>query len=417
MKVLVMLLILAPALASAAGYEQDGAFGRFGISSPGALSHPLQAAEGPGGALYVADYGNKRIQAFLPDGQHVLSWGGSGTGDGMFHEPSGLAVHKDRAYVSDRDLDRVQIFDLSGKYVSQWGGSGVGDGQFRNPGSVSVSPDGTVYVADYGNARVQAFSPDGEFLRALGSSGIGDGRFVGVSDVSVAADGSVYAADRLGGKIVKFSPDGSHELTIRPSSDGWAFMPASVVPAPDGSLFALNSFDDRVVHIREDDERLSVAERRGPLDAFVAGADLAMSSSGYLYVVDMLGHEVLRYSTPYAGWHTLRDSPLIYDSATGPWDEASACPLPRSHYNYVEGTDGDDTLEGTDGPDLIFAMGGDDAVSGYGGDDCIFGGDGDDTLFGGEGDDTLLGGDGDDALFGFTGNDDCSGGRERGCEP
>lgn len=410
------LLVLAPALASAAGYEQDGKIGQFGISDPGVLSHPLQAAEGPAGLLYVADYGNKRIQAFSLDGRPVQSWGNSGIGEGMFHEPSGLAVHGSRVYVSDRDLDRVQVFDLSGKYVSQWGGSGVGDGQFRNPGPVAVSPDGTVYVADYGNARVQAFSPDGGFLHALGSSGTGDGQFVGVSDVTVAADGSVYAADRLGNKIVKFS-GGSHELTIRPSSAGWSFMPVSVASAPDGSLFALNSFDDRVVHIREDDERLSVAERRGPLDEFATGADLLVSSSGNLYVVDMLEHAVFRFSTPYSGWHALGDSPLVYDLASGPWDEASACPLPRSHYNYMEGTDGDDILEGTDESDLIFAMGGNDVVSGNGGDDCVLGGEGDDALFGGEGDDALFGGDGEDSLFGFSGYDACTGGESTGCEP
>lgn len=416
MKVLV-LLALVPALASAAGYEQDGRFGQFGISDLGMLSHPLQVAEGPDGLLYVADYGNKRIQVFSPDGQPLQSWGNSGIGEGMFHEPSGLAVHGNRAYVSDRDLDRVQIFDLSGKYISQWGSNGIGDGQFRNPGPVAVSPDGTVYVADYGNARVQAFSPDGQFLYTLGSSGIGDGQFVGVSDVTVSIDGSVYAADRLGNKIVKFSSDGSHELTIRPSSIGWSFMPVSITSAPDGSLYALNSFDNRVVHIWEYDERLSVAERRGPLDEFATGADLVVSSSGNLYVVDMLEHAVFRFSTPYTGWYTVGDSPLVYDLASGPWDEASACPLPRSHYNYIEGTDNDDILEGTDESDLIFAMGGNDVVSGNGGDDCILGGDGDDALFGGEGDDVLFGGDGEDSLFGFIGRDDCTGGQATGCEP
>lgn len=399
---------LAALVSAAAGYAQDGQLGGFGISAPGSLSHPLQAAES-GGLLYVADYGNKRVQVFSHDGEPVLSWGASGTGEGKFHEPSGLAVHAGRAYVSDRDLDRVQVFDLSGKYLGGWGQAGQGEGQFRNPGSVAVSPDGTVYVADYGNARIQAFSEDGRFLRAIGSSGTGDGQFVGISDVHAGFDGMVYAADRLGGKIERFLPDGSHDATIRPTSPGWAFLPSAVAQAPDGSLLALNSFDDRVVHIRDGGGYLSVAERRGPIGGLASGSDLVVSGSGDLYVVEMLGHRVLRFSTPFSGTYVLQDSPRLSDSAGGPWDEAQACPMPRSHYNLIEGTPDGEVIEGTQGPDLVLAHGGNDVVSGHGGDDCLLGGDGDDVLLGGEGDDMLIGGAGRDSVFGFAGRDSCAG--------
>lgn len=397
-------VIAAPALAHA-GYEQQGQIGEFGIREPGALSHPLQAAEGPGGLLYVADYGNKRVQVF-EDGAYARGWGSSGTGEGQFHEPGGLAVHSGRAYVSDRDLDRVQAFDLSGGFLFEWGETGSGEGQLRNPGPVAVSPGGTVYVADYGNARVQAFSPDGQFLRSMGSSGTGDGQFVGISDVAAGRDGYVYAADRLGSKIVKFGPDGSHQGTMRPASPGWEFSPVSVAPAPDGSLFVLNSADGRLVHLQqEQDGYLSVSERRGPLGGFGSGADLALSGSGALYVVDMMGHRVLKFSTPYSGHYFLHDAPRVFDAA-GDWH----CPMPPSAYNIIVGTPAGDVIEGTGSADAIFALGGDDAVSGHGGDDCLLGGPGDDLVFAGPGDDAVYGGEGDDRLFGFSGDDRLWGG-------
>ena len=397
---LLLLAVSAPALAHAA-YEQEGQIGSFGIREPGLLSHPLQAAEGPGGLLYVADYGNKRVQVFEPGGRYASGWGGSGTGEGQFHEPSGLAVHEGRVYVSDRDLDRVQAFDLSGRFLFEWGQAGPGPGQLRNPGAVAASPDGTIYVADYGNARVQAFTAGGEFVRSMGSSGTGDGMFIGISDVAVGRDGAVYASDRLGSKIVKFSPDGSHEGTLRPASPGWQFRPSSVAPAPDGSLYALNSSDGRLVHLQQGQEGyLSVSERRGPMGGLDSASDLVLSASGSLYIVDMLGHRVTKTATPYSNQYYLSDSPRVFDAA-GDW----ACPMPPSEYNIVVGTPGDDVIEGTGSADAVFALGGDDAVSGHGGDDCIVGGAGDDLVFAGAGDDYVRGGEGDDRLLGFSGDD------------
>ena len=62
-------------------------------------------------------------------------------------------------YVADWGNQRVQAFAADGTYLAQWGESGTDDGQFDGASDVAVAADGTVYVTDYYNHRVQTFEP------------------------------------------------------------------------------------------------------------------------------------------------------------------------------------------------------------------------------------------------------------------
>jgi Ca2+-binding RTX toxin-like protein len=64
-----------------------------------------------------------------------------------------------------------------------------------------------------------------------------------------------------------------------------------------------------------------------------------------------------------------------------------------------------DFLDGSEGDDTIIGGAGNDFLNGRSGDDSLFGGGGNDTLLGGSGDDTLGGGVGNDVLDGQAGND------------
>ncbi len=82
-----------------------------------------------------------------------------------------------------------------------------------------------------------------------------------------------------------------------------------------------------------------------------------------------------------------------------------------SEFNFVRGTNGDDTLFGTEADDEVFGYDGNDELFGNGGSDYLDGEDGNDTLHGGAGDDQLYGRQGDDALLGNEGNDYIEGAR------
>jgi sugar lactone lactonase YvrE len=73
----------------------------------------------------------------------------------------------DNVYVADWGNDRIQKFSPEGKHLAQLGASGDGDGQFIRPSSVAVDRDGFIYVADWGNERVQVLDAHGEFVAKL----------------------------------------------------------------------------------------------------------------------------------------------------------------------------------------------------------------------------------------------------------
>jgi hypothetical protein len=55
--------------------------------------------------------------------------------------------------------------------ATQWGSTGSGDGEFDNPYGVAVAASGNFYVADSDNHRIQKFDSSGTFLTQWGSSG------------------------------------------------------------------------------------------------------------------------------------------------------------------------------------------------------------------------------------------------------
>ena len=60
-------------------------------------------------------------------------------------------------YVADFGNHRIQKFSSAGTYLAQWGSYGSGDGQFSTPRGVATDAAGNVYVADQGNHRIQKF--------------------------------------------------------------------------------------------------------------------------------------------------------------------------------------------------------------------------------------------------------------------
>ena len=123
------------------------------------------AADNNSGIIYVSDQNVNAVQKYTNAGVYIMQWGnwGSGcakTGDGYFNGPAGIAVDSSGfVYVADFGNNRIQKFDSSGNYITQWGSAGAGNGQFNGPIGVAVDSLGAVYVADSGNNRIQKFAP------------------------------------------------------------------------------------------------------------------------------------------------------------------------------------------------------------------------------------------------------------------
>ena len=152
-------------------------------------------------SVYVADWGNDRIQKFSGGGAHLASFGTPGRGDGQFHRPSGVAVDPSgHIYVADWGNERVQVLDSGGGFVqmlrgeatlSAWAANFLsvnveeGDARSRadlepeidyfvdepheesshiekyfwSPVSIKLDRDGNVYVTESNRHRIQVYQP------------------------------------------------------------------------------------------------------------------------------------------------------------------------------------------------------------------------------------------------------------------
>jgi DNA-binding beta-propeller fold protein YncE len=134
----------------------------------------------PGGreTLLVADSCNHRLQRFTLDGRREGGFGRLGAGPGDLKYPCSVAVAPEGGpgppgiYVADWGNNRIQRFDRDGRPLGSFGGPGRAPGEMATPWDVAVGPDGRLYVADYGNHRVQVFAlPNG----AAGGTSAGAG--------------------------------------------------------------------------------------------------------------------------------------------------------------------------------------------------------------------------------------------------
>ncbi len=166
----------APAAVVSAGYRSI----HFAVDYPTGLAFPFQVAA-DGDNLFVSDAtGNtvRMLQVVAGGIALVRSFGASGTGAGQFNGPEQVAIVGNDVFVADFGNNRVQRFDRStGTYVSQFGAPGSGAGQFANPsGLIYNRANGLLYISEIGNDRIQAFTTTGSYVGGFATPGAGNGQ-------------------------------------------------------------------------------------------------------------------------------------------------------------------------------------------------------------------------------------------------
>jgi tripartite motif-containing protein 71 len=281
-------------------FTASGAFLRtWGVygSDAGQFGGPWSVTVAPSGNVYVADTQNHRIQYFTPTGDYLGSWGSPGSGDGQFDQPCGVAVAADgTVYVTDAAADaqsplnnRIQHFTATGGFLEAWGSSGSGDGQFHAPRGIAVASGGDVYVADEGLGRVQRFAAAGTFRGQWGSQNLTAGSLSGPSDVTIAPDGTLYVVERESDRVAHYTANGDFlgMWGSQGGGQGEFESPQGVASGPDGTVYVADTRNSRVQRFTAGGSFLGEWGSEGSGDGqFAWPNDVAVAPDGTVYVAD-----------------------------------------------------------------------------------------------------------------------------------
>ena len=185
-------------------------WGTRGEKAQGQFTTPHDVAIDTAGNVWVADYGNTRLQRFTTTGG-IPADGKKTIITGLDSQPDTLGVDSaGNLFVTEFFANKVRRYDAASGWTSGtvWGGAGTGSGQFNRPHGVAISPDGSVYVGDRDNYRTQRFDTNGKFLNGWGTNGVKPGQFRQAVGTAVDVDCNVWVADSDAHRLQKFNSAG-----------------------------------------------------------------------------------------------------------------------------------------------------------------------------------------------------------------
>jgi DNA-binding beta-propeller fold protein YncE len=192
------------------------------------LLHPSQGYIAPDDFVFVADYGQYRVQVLTP----TLDFH-SFVGSGELLGPHGVCANADVVVVSESFAHRISVFNRrDSALLRRFGSHGSSDGRLLSPcGLCFMSGDRRVAVVEQGNNRVSVFSIDGEFVRHVGVGVLKRPQGVACS----AFDDELVVADTDNRRVVVFSDVGELLMMFGDGGFTGVAVHGSTVFAQDGT--------------------------------------------------------------------------------------------------------------------------------------------------------------------------------------
>jgi DNA-binding beta-propeller fold protein YncE len=200
------------------------------------FNEPRQVWVASDGFVFVAEYGNHRVQVLTPSLDfHCF------VGVGQLVKPVGVCANADVVVVVEGiPAHRIAVFDRGDRALRRrFGHQGSGDAQLSLPRGVCfMSGDRHVAVAEWGNERVSVFSIDGEFIRHVGV-----GLLSITQGVAASAFDELVVAD-CGGRCLRvFSGTGDLLATVGRGRFAGVAMHGGTVFAVDDDVHTVTVFE------------------------------------------------------------------------------------------------------------------------------------------------------------------------------
>ncbi|MBI1806262.1 MAG: NHL repeat-containing protein [Ignavibacteria bacterium] len=185
----------------------------------GAFHRAIACASDPAANIYVLDAGSSEIVKFSAQGEELGRVGSFGWAELSFDHPSDLiAPNGLDVYVADYGNHRIQRFDRNLNFVSTLTSQtdeGV-DKRFAYPRSVGSSRLGALFFVDGDNKRILKLDVANNIERSFGGIDASAGRLTSPSKVRVSEGDIVYVQD--GNTLVLFDVFGNFLRTISDSA-------------------------------------------------------------------------------------------------------------------------------------------------------------------------------------------------------
>lgn len=276
--------------------------------------------------VIVTDFGNSRVQKFTTESRFLVSCP-------VLPNPGGIAVDASgnwyishfRMFRADDEPkpDRISVYSPEGEFLREWGNTGTGDGEFDMPGGIAINSEGRVYVADQTNRRVQVFTLEGRFVMKWGEYGMKPGQFggcdipasrvAGPNFLALDRAGNLYTTEASMGRIQKFTAEGKFllswgDLGTKPGGFGGNFQgfpdrevglkgPVGICVDQQDRVW-VSSVNGRVQQFDDTGSYLQgLARGQGTEPGqFLAPHELAFDSRGMLYVADSFNNRIQKFS-------------------------------------------------------------------------------------------------------------------------
>lgn len=250
------------------------------LNSPTDSWEPVAVAAAGDGRVYVADASaNSAVQIFDAARVYAGGFGGLGKAPGELFVPTDVAVGPGgTVYVAEFGTRRVSVFKPDGAFERI-----VGEGVFAAPFGVAAGPDGKIYVADAEAGGVFVFSGKGELLERWDAE-------AGVArawDVACADDGRVAVIVADGPELFVFHPGKAEPRSLRVAEEP-SFVPVECAFGPEGRIFVLGKVTSAG---GTEDYYVLRLSARGRVEAKIEIAltsptGLAVAGDGLVYVAD-----------------------------------------------------------------------------------------------------------------------------------
>ena len=126
------------------------------MKAKGQFKYPSGITCDSAGKVYVADFGNHRVQVFIAEGKFLRMFGKCGKGRGELNWPTGITLDPSskHVYISESNNHRISVFTCEGQFVTSFGA----DVERFSPRGLAVDNCGVVYVCDfYANSNIHIF--------------------------------------------------------------------------------------------------------------------------------------------------------------------------------------------------------------------------------------------------------------------